>query len=223
MKDYYKNKLSGNHLRRVYALASSPVRAYLQGEIEFCRSKIHAGHRVLELGCGYGRIVKELASDTYFVIGIDNVPLNIEAARTYLKSVANVDVKLMDVKSLAMDDDSFDLVLCLQNGLSAFGMDPLMILKEAWRATKPSGYLICSTYSDAFWHHRLAWFHEQANAGLLGAIDEYKTGDGTIACKDGFVSRSTTEEDFRRYAKSLQLSVETHTLNSGSLIATYTV
>ena len=104
-------------------------RAYLQGEIEFCRSTIHPGDQVLELGCGYGRIVKELASDTHFMMGIDNAPSKIEAARIYLQGVANVDVQLMDVQSLTFDDDAFDRVLCLQNGLSAFSRNQLVSAK----------------------------------------------------------------------------------------------
>ena len=223
MKNYYKNKLSGNHLHQVYALASDPVRAYLHGEIEFCRGKIQSGNQVLELGCGYGRIVKALAADKHSVTGIDNAPLNIESARAYLQNINNVDVITMNVNSLEFDDESFDCVLCLQNGLSAFGMDPLVVLKEGWRVTKKRGCLICSTYSDAFWPYRLAWFHEQANAGLLGEIDNDKSNSGIITCKDGFISRSTRAEDFRHYAELLNLNVEICTLNSGSLIATYTV
>ena len=223
MKDYYKNKLSGNFLHQVYALASDPVRAYLQGEIDFCQTIIQPGDMVLELGCGYGRIIKELANCTHFLTGVDNAPSNINAANAYLKNTANAEVLLMNVKSLDFGDNVFDMVLCLQNGLSAFAMDPLQVLKEGRRVTKPGGRLICSTYSDDFWSHRLSWFREQANAGLLGEIDDDNSGKGTIVCKDGFVSRSTTEKDFRQFAESLQLSVEIHTLISGSLMAIYRV
>lgn len=209
-------------MRQVYALANDSVQAYLSGEIEFCRSKIRPGDKVLELGCGYGRIIKELASERHFVTGVDNAPSNIEATQSYLQDTDNVDVKLLDVQSLDFDDYSFDLVLCLQNGLSAFGLDPLVVLKEAWRVTKPSGRLVCSTYNDAFWPERLAWFRDQADAELLGAIDEEKTANGVIACTDGFVSRSTSEEDFQRFAESLCLNVDVSNLASGSLIASYT-
>ena len=222
MEDYYKNKLSGNQLLKVYSLASDPVRAYLKGEIEYCRKKTYPDIRVLELGCGYGRIIKELANDSYFVFGIDNAPLNIEVARTYLKGITKVDVEVMNVKSLAFEDEAFDCVLCLQNGLSAFGTDPLVVLKEGWRVIKKGGCLVCSTYSEGFWPHRLAWFHAQADAGLLSPVDEDKSKAGIIACKDGFISRSTTEDDFRKYAGLLDLNVEVRTLSSGSLIATYT-
>jgi 2-polyprenyl-6-hydroxyphenyl methylase/3-demethylubiquinone-9 3-methyltransferase len=43
-----------------------------------------------------------------------------------------------------------------------------------------------SSYSNKIWDDRLDWFRKQSQDGLLGEIDEEKTRDGTIVCKDGF-------------------------------------
>ena len=60
-----------------------------------------------------------------------------------------------------------------------------------FRALKvPGGRALFSSYSPKFWEHRLSWFREQADKGLLGAIDEEKTRDGLIVCRDGFVART---------------------------------
>jgi len=221
MRDYYIENLSGNHLHRVYGLADERVKRYLQGEIEFFRERISPGDRVLELGSGYGRILKALASDKHVTEGIDNAPGNIELAGEYLHNKPGIKVHLMSVDNLEFPDDSFDLVLCTQNGLSAFGLDPLIVVREASRVTKHDGRLYCCTYADSFWPSRLQWFHNQADAGLLGAIDETKTGNGVIACVDGFISTSMTDVQFREIASALNLVVDIVELPSGSLISEF--
>ncbi len=221
MKDYYIENLSGNHLHRIYSLANEQVKRYLQGEIEFFRDRISPGDRVLELGCGYGRILKALASDTHIIEGIDNAPGNVELAGEYLHNVPGFEVHLMSVDNLGFADDSFYLVLCTQNGLSAFGLDPLTVVREACRVSKHDGRLICCTYAESFWPSRLQWFRNQADAGLLGAIDETKTGNGVIACADGFMSTSMTDAQFQDIASALDLVVNIVELPSGSLISEF--
>ncbi len=221
MKDYYIENLSGNHLHRVYSLADESVKRYLQGEIEFCRERISAGDHILELGCGYGRVLKALASDAHTIEGIDNAPGNVELAGEYLHSVPGIKVHLMSVDNLGFADDSFDLVLCTQNGLSAFGIDPLIVVREACRVCKHDGRLICCSYAESFWPGRLQWFRNQAGAGLLGVIDETKTGNGVIACADGFMSASMTDAQFQDIASALDLVVNIVELPSGSLISEF--
>ena len=81
--------------------------------------------------------------------------------------------------------------------------------------------MLCCTYADSFWPGRLQWFRDQANAGLLGAIDETKTGNGVIACVDGFISTSMSEVQFREIASALNLVVDIVELPSGSLISEF--
>ncbi len=221
MKDYYIENLSGNHLHRVYALADEPVKKYLHGEIEFFRKRISSGNRVLELGCGYGRIMKALASDKHDTEGIDNAPANIELAGEYLVGEPGIKIHLMSVDNLDFADNSFDLVLCAQNGLSAFGLDPSVVVREACRVTKQGGSLLCCSYAESFWQDRLRWFRSQADAGLLAAIDETKTGNGVVACVDGFTSASMTEVQFRDMASALELRFDIVELPSGSLIGEF--
>ncbi len=221
MRDYYIDNLSGNNLHRVYSLADEPVKAYLQGEIDYCRERISPGDRVLELGCGYGRIIKALAGEAHVMEGIDNAPGNIKFANDYLRNIPGIHIHLMSVDNLEFADNSFDLVICAQNGLSAFGLDPVDVVREASRVTKHDGRLICCTYAESFWPNRLDWFRKQADAGLLGVICEAETQDGIITCVDGFRSMSTTEVQFQEIASDLNLEVDIVDLPSGSLIGEF--
>lgn len=69
--------------------------------------------------------------------------------------------------------------------------------------TRPGGRVLFSSYAEAFWDHRLAWFRLQAREGLLGEIDETATGRGVIVCKDGFRATTVTPDQFRSLSRGL--------------------
>jgi len=92
----------------------------------------------------------------------------------------------------------FDAVLCIQNGISAFGVNRRELVAEAIRVAEDSGQVLFSSYSERIWKERLAWFRAQSKAGLVGEIDEAATGDGTIVCRDGFRATTVSRAEFRR-------------------------
>jgi SAM-dependent methyltransferase len=96
---------------------------------------------------------------------------------------------VMNAGQLGFPDGTFDLTLCLQNGISAFRIHPKQLLAEAVRVTRCGGTVLCSTYSAGFWKDRLNWFRIQAEHGLIGDIDEEATGDGVIVCRTAFAPR----------------------------------
>jgi ubiquinone/menaquinone biosynthesis C-methylase UbiE len=62
MRSYYSEHVSAGRLRRCYELAPPRVRRYLDAEIEHVAGRIRPGDAVLELGCGYGRVMEKLAA-----------------------------------------------------------------------------------------------------------------------------------------------------------------
>ncbi len=62
--------------------------------------------------------------------------------------------------------------------------------------TKDNGVILFSSYSPKIWQARLEWFRKQSQLGLIGEIDEEKTCDGTIVCKDGFRATTVSSDQF---------------------------
>ena len=109
-------------------------------------------------------------------------------------------IRQMEADHLEIGDDTFDLVLGVQNSICACKVEPEQLLLEAVRVTKPGGKVILTSYAAQFWPHRLEWFRTQADHGLLGEIDDAATGDGVIMCTDGFRATTFSLDDFRKLA-----------------------
>jgi 2-polyprenyl-6-hydroxyphenyl methylase/3-demethylubiquinone-9 3-methyltransferase len=217
MFDYYTDKLSANRLKRAYEIAPSRVRQYLQAEIDYVNSKINPGDMVLELGCGYGRVLNELSSEAKLIFGIDTSFASLQLAQETLSDKPSYHLTCANALHLPFPDRTFDLVACIQNGISAFHVDPHALFQEAVRVTKSGGLSLFSTYSDKFWNHRLEWFHLQSRAGLLGEMDEVKTGNGVIVCKDGFTGTAFTSEQLLSFAADRAATTTIKEINRSSL------
>jgi 2-polyprenyl-6-hydroxyphenyl methylase/3-demethylubiquinone-9 3-methyltransferase len=193
--DYYAQKLKAQKLYQVYDTGIPRIRRYLAEETGFVRKRLRGDEDVLELGAGYGRILKELSSYAKSFVGVDISEASTAFGREYLAGLSNVRLKTMDAHKLDFQEE-YDVVLCLQNGLSALKGDALSLIKTSLRALRREGTAYFSTYSAKFWQHRLEWFQEQAAKGLLGEIDTEQTKDGVIVCKDGFRAMTFSERDF---------------------------
>ncbi|OGD28982.1 MAG: hypothetical protein A2Y56_05045 [Candidatus Aminicenantes bacterium RBG_13_63_10] len=214
---YYQERLGAERLRRCYELAPRRVRQCLRAETNFVLEKIRPGDAVLDLGCGYGRTMRDWARKAGLVVGVDLSRSSLQLGRSYLHGAGKCLLAEMDAARPAFLDGTFDVVACIQNGISAFKRDPLRLLKESLRVTRRNGSVFISTYAEEFWDHRLEWFRRQAGEGLLGEIDEDRTGNGVIVCRDGFRASTFTEADFRRLASRLRVGVEIKEVDRSSL------
>jgi 2-polyprenyl-3-methyl-5-hydroxy-6-metoxy-1,4-benzoquinol methylase len=89
----------------------SPVQIYAalpaEPELSRVRSLLAPGARILDLGCGTGRIANPLAADGYVVVAVDN-------SEAMLARVVGAETVLGDVRSLDLGRQ-FDVVLALSH------------------------------------------------------------------------------------------------------------
>ncbi|TSC75931.1 MAG: type 11 methyltransferase [Parcubacteria group bacterium Gr01-1014_30] len=97
--------------------------------------------KVLDIGCGPGLLVKELAkrSKNLRVIGVDVSPEAIKLAKKNCRSLKNVKFLRGDVTSLPFPNGTFDLIVCKDS----FHEFPNLrkALQEVMRVLKPGGIL----------------------------------------------------------------------------------
>lgn len=208
MSNYYSNSLNANRLQKCYEVALKRVKQFLEAEIDFVMAKTTSSDNVLDLGCGYGRVTSRLLTKAKSVVAIDISKENTQLAEKFVGSAKNCKFYEMDAIDLKFDDRVFDFVICIQNGISAFKVDPERLLKEAIRVTRRKGIILFSSYSEKFWEHRLKWFQIQAEHGLIGEIDETLTKNGIIVCKDGFRALTFSGQEFLELASHFDVNAQ---------------
>jgi ubiquinone/menaquinone biosynthesis C-methylase UbiE len=105
---------------------------------------------VLDVGCGSGLIVVELARWGYAVHAIDIAKrmINLTLEHAAQASVSDrIFASIGDAQSLQFADNTFDLVIAV--GVLPYLHLPFTAMKEMARVTKPDGYLIIT--SDNYW------------------------------------------------------------------------
>jgi SAM-dependent methyltransferase len=158
---------------------------------------------VVELGCGYGRVLRRLLPRVRTLVGIDTSFPSLRMAADFLERRNSLHLVAMDATGMAFREHAFDLTICIQNGIAAFGVDQQQLFAEAVRVTRSAGVVLFSSYSDRFWEERLKWFEIQAEHGLIGEIDYRATGNGVIVCNDGFRATTADAGCFRSLAAVL--------------------
>lgn len=196
MRKYYQNKLSAKRLKQCYKIAPPRVQQYLKAEIDYIQQKICPGDIVLDLGCGYGRELQQIAEKAAIVIGIDTSYSSLILGKKELHNFSNCCLVEMNAAELAFQNKIFDIVVCIQNGISAFHVNQHKLIRESIRVTKPGGTILFSSYSSKFWIDRLEWFQLQFDNSLLGEINYEKTHNGVIICKDGFIATTILPDQF---------------------------
>lgn len=103
---------------------------------------IEKNWKVLDLGCGIGRLTKLIASQCEEIIGVDFSPEMIEQAKTYLTSIPNVKLFVNNGIDLSLFENcSFDFVysmITLQHIPSLSVIENYIL--EIARVLKPGGY-----------------------------------------------------------------------------------
>ncbi len=196
MHGYYSQKLSAERLKLCYEIAPPRVKRYLEAEIEFILDRIEPSALVLELGCGYGRVLQRLVAKTETVVGIDTSHDSLRLAWEMIGDRPSCHLLEMNAMDLGFHDRQFDMVICIQNGISAFGVDQRKLIQEAMRVTRFGKKVLFSSYSERFWEDRIEWFRIQSDHGLIGEIDYDATGYGVIVSKNGFRATTVGPDDF---------------------------
>ena len=91
--------------------------------------------RLLDVGCGPGRLLQDLRDQGWDVFGVDFSTVAVERARSM-----GLNVRHGTLQSAAFDESFFDVVLF--NHSLEHMYDPINALKEARRILKPGGVLV---------------------------------------------------------------------------------
>ena len=104
--------------------------------------------RLLEVGCGSGRMLKAMQDKGWHAVGVDPDPIAIKNAKS--KGLVVHQGILADQK---FKNDSFDAIVL--SHVIEHVPDPLSLLKECERVLKPGGHLVLITPNNKSFCHQL--------------------------------------------------------------------
>ncbi len=94
---------------------------------------------VADLGCGTGSLTRALSPRVRRVVGVDNSPAMLEAARSGTRGLDNVQIKPGGLTDLPLDDGSCDATLCVLVLAYLDDADVDRALAEMARVLRPGG------------------------------------------------------------------------------------
>ncbi|MEW6726737.1 class I SAM-dependent methyltransferase [Desulforudis sp. 1088] len=122
------------------------------------------GERVLDAGCGTGRLALLMAQMGLSVTGIDSSEAMLEVAREKLAGYPSVELLCSPLETLPLPPEYYHLVVAFT--VLEFTEDPGRAVRELWRMVRPGGRLVVAVlnaWSPWAWRRR-------AEARLHGGI-----------------------------------------------------
>ncbi len=125
--------------------------AEVHGEARLCASLVPAGARVLDAGCGTGRVAQWLHRNGYECVGVDVDESMLDEARRAAPEIRwiQADLATLDVVAHGLAE-AFDLVVCAGNviPLVAVGTEATVVATLA-ATLRPGGLLVTGFGLDA--------------------------------------------------------------------------
>jgi len=147
--------------------ASSAFGPYEMDKIDrmLKQARITAGMRVLEPGCGTGRltsILADLVGPNGYILAIDMSAKMIESARCRIGLRDNVSLKCATIETCALDPESYDAVIC-HNTFPHFD-DKLGVSAHLAAGLKRGGRFIVFHFMNS---ERINDLHRKTHASVL--------------------------------------------------------
>lgn len=148
-KPWFEEFFDDDYLRTIPFMTPT----YTLKEMEYISSHLDlpTGAKLLDVGCGYGRLAIEFARTGYEVTGLDtSLPLMFLAAEASTEAGVEVNFMHQDMREMSFDNE-FDGVYCVMTSFGYFDDDANReVVGRMHRALKPGGKLFVEVINRDF-------------------------------------------------------------------------
>lgn len=143
-----------------------------------CALNLKSTDRILEIGCGVGRVGKELASRCSSWVGSDISPNMLRVAEQRLRDVPNITLQQLERSSFEgiFADGEFDKAYSVAVFCHLDKEDLFLYLRDLYRVIRPGGVIYVETWNLAHpigWHR---WEFEVQNWSCLASNERKDAG-----------------------------------------------
>lgn len=133
-------------------MAASPLAA---ADVRFCEAEFPAPGRLIDLGCGTGRLCRHFAARGFDCVGVDLSDEMLAKARELSPDITYQKANLVDLADIP--DACFDYAACLFSTLGMIRGDQnrRSMLTATHRILKPGGRFVLHAHNRGF--HGLGW------------------------------------------------------------------
>ena len=155
----------------------SGTRAFMWRDLGFIRDSVKTGDRVLDFGCGNGRLVGFLEGNYKKYVGVDISQKLIDIASQKYNSEKTEFVKLSsDFYTLPFKDNCFEIIF----SIAVFHHFPSkeytsIIAKELYRVLKPGGKIVITVWN--LWQKQYLKYHKKSKKEWIDAEIPFKSGN----------------------------------------------
>jgi len=151
--------------------ASLADSSLFQCDVAFVQRHCPPPGRLVDLGCGTGRLLTALAPQGYDLLGVDLSPEMLKVARINVPSATLLEANLTDLTGLP--PSQFDYAACLFStlGMIAGEQHRLAVLQQTSRLLRPGGVFVLHVHNRWFnvWNPEgRRWLVRNLFAGWLG-------------------------------------------------------
>lgn len=195
--------------KKVFENLPLSYKKWFNEEKKYLRKNITKNSKVLEVGCGDGRSLKDIISLTKNLTGIDHDPQAINKTKIFFRNYPNIRIIQADAVKLPFDNKSFDFVICMTT-FANFGNKKYKVISEMKRVLKDEGIIIVSVFSENAFNERMKVYKKvkfplKRIVGTKVMFDD-KYGEG--------ISEQFSKEELRKiFAKAKLKIVEIKKLN----------
>ncbi|MDI6778315.1 MAG: methyltransferase domain-containing protein [Patescibacteria group bacterium] len=167
-------------LERGYDLIAdkfSGTRSFMWRDLGFVRGMVRRGDKVLDFGCGNGRLAGFLKNNYQEYVGVDISQRLIDIAKQKYSSEKTKFIKAdANFNKLPFKDDYFDVIF----SIAVFHHFPskeyaLRITKELYRVLKPGGKIIVTVWN--LWQKQYLKYHQKTSKSWIDANIPFKSGE----------------------------------------------
>ncbi len=185
--------------RKIEEMTTPDVKDYIKQVHKYLLSNIKGNVLVLEVGCGTGDFIRDIAAQVNKIVGIDSSKKLLKITKKNLSGIKNISLINSDLESASIPKAYFDFVISMWTLPNID--DPINFITKIKRVIKRDGVIFIDTYSEKATKQRIKMY-KSIGLSVIGVNKE------EILIKEGLTEKIYMKKSLKALFKNAGLEVD---------------